>query len=65
MKKTGMKNKWVFNNLKGWILMLFIGLTIGSEAQPGPPSGPVVLAADDTAMLQHAPEGFDKKRENI
>lgn len=42
-----------------------IAMVNAANAQPPRQQQPIVLAADDTAMLQHAPDGFDKKRDNI
>ncbi len=65
MKKKEIKNQWPLDNLKIYLFFLLIALSAAGNAQPGSPSGPIVLAADDTAMLMHAPAGFDKRRENI
>ncbi len=65
MKKKRLTDQWAFNILKPLILILFITFTVVGNAQLGSPRGAIVLAADDTAMLKHAPEGFDKRWENI
>lgn len=54
--------KVILLKLSSLILFIVSGNII--NAQPGPPRGPIVLAADDTAAFAPAPKGFDKIREN-
>ena len=46
-------------------LSICLVLTTAIAAQPPSRQQPIVLTADDTAQLLHAPVGFDQKRENI
>ncbi|MBC7889716.1 MAG: esterase family protein [Ferruginibacter sp.] len=65
MKKNTTGKKGLFKNLRIQVLFFCIVFANTLTAQPGPPRGPIVLAADDTEAFPHAPAGFDKKRENI
>ncbi len=62
MKKLNTKKASVLKTLISAILIWF---SVAVTAQPPRQQQPVVLTADDTAMLQHAPVGFDQKRDNI
>ena len=65
MNKSGKNNKWPFISQCIFALIFCSVFANNLIAQPGRPTEPVVLAADDTAAFAHAPEAFDKRRADI
>jgi enterochelin esterase-like enzyme len=65
MEKKICGDRKLFQSLKTMAFVVCIFFAGILNAQPGPPRGPIVLAADDTAAFVQAPQGFDQKHENI